>query len=138
MSLNLDDLSVYSMLSDCGAFLTGSRAFGVEGPDSDYDLAVCGDKFERLKTFLKQRHIQLHPSSYFEGSFKIYLAPNLLIKQPQTVNIIKCETKEEFEACISTTRLMQKLCAEVPGFKRLIIDKKRRIDYFQTILSSFQ
>lgn len=134
MSISAETLSVFIKLSSLEAVATGSRVFRVEQTTSDYDFVTYGDNYIRIRNYLDNSPYAVEESSYFEGSFKVILTSDIV---PIILNIIRCKDEKDFNQWVSTTDLVRHLCQEVPSFKTLVSDKRRRIEIFKSIRSYF-
>jgi hypothetical protein len=80
-------------------FLTGSRAYGTAGRDSDWDIVINRPDLERVHAMLKG--LTLKPSSYFSG-FHVTI-------DHESINIIPVHP-DEYERLYTVTRMVTEAC----------------------------
>ena len=63
---------IFKILKDNGAELIGSRALGVDSPDSDYDFIVTERDFNKLKEVLNFKPIgKVYVNGFFNPGYEI-------------------------------------------------------------------
>ena len=106
-----------------GAYFTGSRAFGVNMDDSDYDYIITYNDWDNINSEIKRIYFD---TNYEGGAFK-----SVHFKYNDKIYNILVMCSEEFKCWRWTTKMFLFLINKNNSFKKIISIKNVRVNLFE-------